>query len=184
MDQEEESWVIKGVCIVKDLKTLQHPQGWLNASIINGCITKFKCHESVQVMDAFFFLYMDKNKRDLARPQGKRFLMFPVNTESQHWSLGVIDTLLQKRILFDSLNQSRFCANNAQAFFQKSKSLIHWPASFRDEIHEACPQQQNGYDCGIYMLYFLKILCENPTIQQFPPFDSQIFRIELCQSLL
>ena len=104
---EEEKWVVEKVCTVGDLKTLSDPKGWLNASIINACISKFLFREDVQVMDAFFFhLVSHGQKTDLVRPPQKRFLVFPVNSENIHWSLGVIDMHLQRRILFDSLHRS------------------------------------------------------------------------------
>ncbi|KAK5582905.1 hypothetical protein RB653_004494 [Dictyostelium firmibasis] len=75
-----------------------------------------------------------------------------------HWSLLIFIKSLNKFIYYDSIN--RFDSNDAIFIISKFKFLLSPSNNNLKEyiINQKTPQQQNGYDCGLYVLSIIEEL--------------------------
>ncbi|XP_048510686.1 sentrin-specific protease 8 [Athalia rosae] len=106
---------------------------------------------------------------DPINAKSSSFIFFPLNNcdsrESgggTHWSLLVYSQVENKCFHFDSCQGLNAAA--AKNFTQKT--LDYFCTKGSDSYHEInCPQQDNGYDCGLYVLCFTDSIVEH-TMQQ------------------
>jgi len=177
---------------IKNLQTLK-PSAWLNDEVINFflCLAQADCNRNNSNLgtppshcyNTFFFTKLLQNN-EYCYNNVKRFsrnvyngnifsldkLLIPINENSSHWSLSVID-LTQKTIChYDSmgnqgLSYSRSCLRYLQdeflcKFGTPLQNLDDW-----DIINNAnrIPLQENNFDCGIFVcLFALHILNNTP----------------------
>src|SRR5690606_20185307 len=91
----------------------------------------------------------------------KNLLFIPLNTKNIHWSLLVID--LQNKIVahLDSLadksatKQKRVqnCIDEIMNLLSKSDTVNR--EDWKIKCSCPCPKQTNGYDCGVFVCYFM-----------------------------
>ncbi|CAI1767139.1 hypothetical protein SEUBUCD650_0P02600 [Saccharomyces eubayanus] len=148
---------------VRDFKTLA-PKRWLNDTIIEFFMKYIeKSNADTVAFNSFFYTNLSERGYQGVRRWMKRKktqidkldkIFTPINLNQSHWALGIID-LKKKTIGYvDSLSNGP----NAMSFailtdlqkyvIQESK---HSMGEDFDLIHLDCPQQPNGYDCGIYV---------------------------------
>ncbi|KAJ8420167.1 hypothetical protein Cgig2_000257 [Carnegiea gigantea] len=83
----------------------------------------------------------------------------------QHWLLLVADVKNRRFLTYDSLHSARDGARNQLLLSEKVAIALALMkvAEFTDVLrwemeHADCPQQDNGHDCGVYMLMFMDLL--------------------------
>lgn len=121
----------------------------------------------------------------------KQKLFFPIFIKgTNHWALVYID--LQRKLLnfYDSLSKANIYSDNLAAYCLKpiysylegkyketyNKMLCTgWLLNYMYE----CPQQKNGYDCGIFVCKFVEYLSVDApldfTQEDMPKFRQEIF---------
>lgn len=148
---------------VRDFKTLT-PRRWLNDTVIEFFMKQIeKDSKTVVAFNSFFYTTLSQRgyqgvrrwmKRKKANIGDLEKIFVPINLNQSHWALGMVD-IPQKRIIYvDSLSNGP----NAMSFailsdlrnyvVEESKNAIG--ADFELE-NLRCPQQPNGFDCGIYL---------------------------------
>ena len=85
-------------------------------------------------------------------------MIVPINHHNQHWFLAVIDFKNKRTVVYDSIGVQRETVHRnlhcwlADEHFDKLGTHIipeEWT-----RCHQACPLQENGSDCGVYMCLF------------------------------
>ncbi|CAF0900957.1 unnamed protein product [Rotaria sp. Silwood1] len=91
----------------------------------------------------------------------KIFLILPINDNTRvtvfggsHWSLLILS--IQEKILyhFDSMSLSN--DHTAKEIQQKFQAFFHDHVTL---INCRCPQQKNGFDCGLYVIVIVEEFC-------------------------
>ena len=97
-------------------------------------------------------------------------IFFPINISGLHWALVVANMQLKQIVYFDSLysdyNSTKYC--NAIFEYIKNEHTHKKGTDLSNEWkicqqEESMPQQQNGYDCGVFVcVYGDLIACDKP----------------------
>ncbi|KAJ3271897.1 hypothetical protein HDV01_006111 [Terramyces sp. JEL0728] len=142
----------------EDLATLE-PHQWLNDTIIEFVYEYTELEPNYSFIDlvrpAILFLIANT---DSDIKYTKDYVFMPLNDSDgdggSHWSLLVYSRLENTIRHYDSMNNhNEFVAERAISRIQdniacKSPKLLHMNT----------PQQGNGYDCGVYVLYITTML--------------------------
>lgn len=158
---------------VRDIKTLA-PGRWLNDTIIEFFM-KFieKSTPNTVAFNSFFYSSLSERgyqgvRRWLRRKKQSIFdihkIFIPVNLNQSHWALAMVDMENERIIYADSLSNGP----NAMSFailsdikdyvIKESGNKLGEDFNF---VHADCPQQPNGYDCGIYVCMNTLYLSKN-----------------------
>ncbi|SCU77941.1 LAFA_0A04082g1_1 [Lachancea sp. 'fantastica'] len=148
---------------VYDFKTLA-PNRWLNDIIIEFFMKHIELTTSRAIaFSSYFYTSLSRNgyqgvrrwmKKKKADVNHLDMIFAPINLNQSHWALGVIDIKNRKIFYVDSLSSgpstmSFAILRDLQNYIcQESKNTLG--ADF-ELIHEDCPQQPNGFDCGVYV---------------------------------
>ncbi|EDO15332.1 hypothetical protein Kpol_1011p2 [Vanderwaltozyma polyspora DSM 70294] len=148
---------------LRDYKTLG-PKRWLNDTIIEFFMQKIEeISPKTVAFNSFFYTSLSERgyqgvrrwmKRKKVQITDLNKIFVPINLNQSHWALGMID-IPRKRIIYaDSLSHGP----NAMSFailsdlknyvVEESKNAI---GEDFDLSHIDCPQQPNGFDCGIFV---------------------------------
>ncbi|CCE66195.1 hypothetical protein TPHA_0P00370 [Tetrapisispora phaffii CBS 4417] len=180
---------------VRDLITLR-PGAWLNDTIIEFFMQTIEANDEACVaFNSFFYTTLS----DRGYPGVRRWLkrkkknidnldkiFVPVNLNRSHWALCMID-LKNKRIIYvDSLSNGP----NATSFAILS-DLQHfvWEASEHkygkdfELVNADCPQQPNGFDCGVFVCMNAFYL-ENHSELTYKPSDASRMRLHIANLIL
>lgn len=148
---------------IRDFKTLA-PKRWLNDTIIEFFMKNVEWNTPQTVaFNSFFYSNLSQRghqgvrrwmKRKKVEIKDLKKIFTPINLNQSHWALGLID-LERKRIIYvDSLSRgpsssSLAILNNLKDYvIEESKSTMGQDFEL---VHGNCPQQANGYDCGIFV---------------------------------
>jgi Ulp1 family protease len=116
------------------------------------------------------------------------FWVFPVCVKNEHWALAIIcypaDEKRARIVILDSLKsfstKSTLCVNlenvkvyfgqqHARKFKEENKreipTLYPWVDAVRMLFLDGMPQQNNSYDCGVFLLYFLRVFLFTPLLE-------------------
>jgi sentrin-specific protease 8 len=189
--------VLYGDCQVYDydLETLR-PGEWLNDTIIEFAYEYYE-KEIFQDQKRFLFLrpaivYLIMHTRDRSSLEGalpigmdqKDVIFLPINDSSgeddsgSHWSLLVYWKQTNSFYHYDSIGSSnemmaRYCKDKIADFIGSSLTASFIPID--------TPQQQNGYDCGVYVIAITKLLASRLVDRGFDitdkPGDLSLFKI-------
>lgn len=147
----------------RDFKTLA-PKRWLNDTIIEFFM-KYVERNTPQTLafNSFFYSNLSQRgyqgvrrwmKKKKVEIKDLKKILTPINLNQSHWALGLID-LERKRIIYvDSLSRgpssmSLAILNNLKDYvIEESKNTMGQDFEL---VHGNCPQQSNGYDCGIFV---------------------------------
>ncbi|KAH3903090.1 uncharacterized protein SCODWIG_00186 [Saccharomycodes ludwigii] len=150
---------------MRDIKTLV-PGRWLNDTIIEFFMKYIENkNEKVVSFNSFFFTALSERGYQGVRRWMKRKkvdinnlskIFTPININRSHWALGMIDITRKKIIYVDSLSNA---SNTGPKVFSmlsllKDYLLEESKGKLGDGFeleHIGCPQQPNGFDCGIYV---------------------------------
>ena len=179
----EEEIVMKGrnfVLSESELDRLNPPQ-YLSDEIINAYMHLIsERYKNVFTFDTFFHKTLEENGFNKNRSyvnlnpfQSKKWIM-PVNIQNCHWILLYfsLEHLHQGQVaidLFDSANELNYFYDIKIDELQKYINFLHekHEKSRIGNLHlvlknvsNKIPQQENGYDCGAYLLCFALCLAE------------------------
>ncbi|KAH3682929.1 hypothetical protein WICPIJ_006101 [Wickerhamomyces pijperi] len=183
-----------------DLRTLTDGS-WLNDNVIEMYLKTLDT-ESVFAYTPFFFTklesdgykgvakWLKRNKREIHKLDR---IIVPINIARMHWVLGVIDLKGKKIYYLDSLCTRK--SQHGERALQLMKTYVAEQfkregktvdiATFKLEHVLDCPQQGNGYDCGIFTLmnslHFAKL---DPVELNYQSTDSKMFRRIVANELL
>lgn len=104
-----------------------------------------------------------------AQQEEKELVFIPVNNPNTHWSLLVYEI---KNSKFYHLDSSEAKLNEEYIKDIVNHLCQHKKAEF---LEPTVPHQSNSYDCGIYLITFIKLLSENTNLLEigFPEIDSE-----------
>lgn len=147
---------------VRDLSTLADGQ-WLNDNIIDFYLNMVTDqNKAVYCWTTHFYTTLkQKGYQGVARWAKRRKInvfekdrvIVPINIMGTHWALAVIDNRRKRISYFDSLaSRGNIAAVELlQVYMSKEAERLLLPQVTYDLIPgEKTPQQQNGYDCGVF----------------------------------
>ena len=183
---------------VHDLKSLADAR-WLNDTVIDVFL-KLISGERVHAFSTFFFTnietkgyksvqkWMKRAKRDISKLD---LILCPINVHSTHWVTGAIDLKNKKILYLDSLaghetSHGSMALNLLNDYLvQECKKQGNESLSdgFTSEQIVNCPQQMNGYDCGVFTLMNCLCLSEGETLN-YQPSQATAFRRFVAHRIL
>ncbi|KAL6941869.1 hypothetical protein ACO0QE_003030 [Hanseniaspora vineae] len=171
----------------RDFKTLT-PGRWLNDTVIEFYMKHIEAENKKTVcFNSFFFTalsqrghkgvarWMKRKKADICQLDK---IFVPINVGQSHWVLGMIDIKNKKIVYTDSL-----CSSINEGVFSTLKILQNYVIEesggkigkdFELEL-VSCPQQPNGFDCGIFVFMNSLYLSKNLPLT-FEPHESTNMR--------
>lgn len=78
-------------------------------------------------------------------------MVIPVNVNGSHWAMYCIDHKKKAIVYYDSFAFAQFNRTIAEYVEEELKRAHSDTASYEEEV-ASCPQQENGVDCGVFML--------------------------------
>jgi hypothetical protein len=92
-------------------------------------------------------------------------LFIPINIENIHWVLVVVFVSDRKICYYDSLRGigGKKYTTNILKWIAKECEIDNQPFNRSEWIiinNAECPQQDNGYDCGVFLLMNVDVLCD------------------------
>ncbi|XP_058068608.1 uncharacterized protein LOC131217663 isoform X2 [Magnolia sinica] len=99
---------------------------------------------------------------------------FPLNARERHWFLAVLYPRRRMLELYDSLHyewEGKY-DTFVKAFLEGVRWIFHivddgnsyWEDQWTVEMIMATPKQNNGYDCGVYVMKYIDFLCSRKSI--------------------
>lgn len=147
---------------VRDLSTLADGQ-WLNDNIIDFYLSMVTDQNKLVYCwtTHFFSTLKQKGYQGVARWAKRRKInlfekdkvVVPINIMSTHWALAVVDNKKHTIGYFDSLaSRGNIAAVELlQTYMTKeAERLLLTPINYNLIAGEKTPQQQNGFDCGVF----------------------------------
>lgn len=153
-------------------------RNWLNDACISYCFRRIEDEvnfKSIIFMDPSVVSFMmlqaidDDENDELAISLSiklKRWIIVPINdndsfaSASTHWSLLLCNINSGFIAHFDSNNSYNFTAACKAA--RRIRRLLHMDEIVENNgfIQVKCSQQENGYDCGMYVVIFTLKICK------------------------
>ncbi|XP_034233373.1 uncharacterized protein LOC117640682 [Thrips palmi] len=178
---------------VRDL-ILMKPLKWLNDEIINfyGALL-MDTHPDVHIMDTFFFIKLITGDSGVLKWTKNvdifdfRCVLFPIHLGA-HWALCSMSFKEKKLCYYDSLDQkNQECLEEILVFISQELTRKRQCHVIRHEWSlehsKGIPSQNNGSDCGVFVLAYERCICENKPVS----FDSQNFdevRLNMAREML
>ena len=145
---------------------------WLNDTVIEFYYEylerSLNNSEILFLRPCIVYLIIQSKTADLDGIQGvlptlktRRLVFMPLNDNQgnkaggTHWSLLVYDRMTSNYYHYDSAGSSNWIV--AKELVKKLK-LITGDGSLASA---RCPQQHNGYDCGVFVIYFTQVLVQH-----------------------
>lgn len=103
------------------------------------------------------------------------YIFVPINRNNSHWCLAVINNKAQSFEFYDSMNGSGHQALAHLKEYMKLEAKNVDPG-FDVSIYDGykmygnsvkCPQQQNAYDCGVFVCKFVEVLSREGSLDSF-----------------
>ena len=180
---------------VRDFKTLT-PGRWLNDTVIEYVMKIIERDTPKTVaFNSFFYTTLSERGYQGVRRWMKRKkvqitdldkIFAPINLNQSHWALGLIDIKKKTVNYIDSLSHGP----NAMSFailndlkkyvVDESKGAIGEDFELN---HISCPQQPNGFDCGIYVCLNTWYLSKDAELT-FNAKDAAKMRTYICHLML
>lgn len=158
---------------IRDFKTLA-PRRWLNDTIIEFFMKYVEWNTPQTVaFNSFFYSNLSQRgyqgvrrwmKKKKVEIKDLKKIFTPINLNESHWALGLIDIERKRIVYVDSLSRgpskmSLAILNNLKDYvLEESK---HTMGEDFELIHGNCPQQPNGFDCGIFVCLNALYLSKN-----------------------
>lgn len=166
-------------------------KAWLNDIVIND-------HIALQIKDKKDFCSLD-SIIDLRKVKGlypplkinklfgaKKMLFAPLHVNNNHWTLLAVDLTKRSLRYFDSLNNKAPLAKidtirQHLIKIAKEEQVTLSEKDFR-LICEECPQQENGSDCGVFVLMAVDHLVQNKPLS-YSGQDAPFMRLKVLSDL-
>lgn len=183
---------------VEDLLTLRDGN-WLNDIVIDFYINLLMDASNDKVFGWTTHFYTTLERRGyqgVAKWAKKRKLnlfkkekvIVPVNISQTHWALAVIDNVAKTITYYDSLDSSGMgnsqAVSNLQMYMDgEAKQLGIQPILYEQISHIKCPQQSNGFDCGVFVCAASRYIVENKTMN-YSQKDMKMFRRRMVYEMM
>ncbi|KAM3139981.1 hypothetical protein pb186bvf_007781 [Paramecium bursaria] len=180
--------------IRKALKTNQYQrlnQGqWLNDEIINGYLKHLDKNQETIIFNTYHFdLLLKANDNSFQRIIKKaqvndstKYIIIPYNQSNIHWYTITIDLEMKEISIYDSLTKVCYMTKDQAEEIAKRIKLQDYNFSIRK-----CPQQDNGYDCGVFTIKNISILAKYKNENLMNCYDQELIfydRLIICNELL
>lgn len=123
-------------------------------------------------------------------------VFIPINTDKVHWHLVLVD-MVKKLVLFYDSMISLSEGNSAPLYlgltmkwledlWMKEKKVPKgdFPLKLWSTGVASCPQQENGHDCGVYVLAFMDFLSDGLSTSHVDPQLITHYRYKICSYIL
>ncbi|KAL6927513.1 hypothetical protein ACO0SA_003812 [Hanseniaspora valbyensis] len=178
-----------------DLATLK-PGQWLNSTIIEYFLKTLEAENDKLVAFSPFFItklsndgfnsvrrWLKMKKKDIMNLDK---ILIPINLNENHWVCSMVDFRKKQIVYLDSMcnnkNRSSFIylERIKEYVIKQSENKIGQDFEIK---HLECPQQNNGFDCGIFVLMNLLQLAKDfPFI--LTQKDASSFRYHIANEIL
>jgi sentrin-specific protease 1 len=183
---------------VRDLKSLADAR-WLNDVVIDVFL-KIISTERVHTFSTFFFTnletkgykgvqkWMKRAKKDISKLD---LILCPINVHQTHWVTGAIDLKNKKILYMDSLaghetSHGAMALGLLMEFLEGETKKQGNPGlceGFESLQIIDCPQQRNGYDCGVFTLLNSLHLSKGAQLE-YDPNEAKSFRRVVANMIL
>ena len=175
---------------------------WLNDMIINAMLALFCSRPDADAiaLSSFFFNDYEKGGYEKVRgwthkkmPHGifsKDMVLIPANMNGNHWVLFVIDNTTRSIEIYDSMvsiaEKSDYdkYINFLLDFIKNEQENHNLPFEYWDAVVMKSPQQNNGYDCGVFTIGMASTLVYSETFLDLEGGDSDENRSRIYDALL
>ncbi|CUS25061.1 LAQU0S26e00144g1_1 [Lachancea quebecensis] len=148
---------------VYDFKTLA-PKRWLNDIIVEFFMKHVEITtERCVAFNSYFYTTLSQRgyqgvrrwmKKKKVQVESLSKIFVPINLNQSHWALGFVDIDRKTISYIDSLSSGPSAMGHAILKLLQEYLVEESGAKIGRDfelIHEQCPQQPNGFDCGIYV---------------------------------
>lgn len=156
----------------KDLLTLADRQ-WLNDNVIDFYLNLVaESNELVYCWTTHFFTTLKKNgykgvarwaKRRKINVMEMKTIVVPINSMNTHWAVAIIDNALKAISYYDSLssNGNLPAVELLEQYMLQEAERLNVPTNkYSLYPNMSTPQQQNGYDCGVFTCTVAKCVAQ------------------------
>lgn len=181
---------------VYDLRTLRDGQ-WLNDNVIDfylSMVSERSKESNGQLPTCFAFsthffsTLQTRGYSGVARWAKRKgidvtkqdFIFVPINRHNTHWCLAVINNRDMRFEFYDSMNGAGTAALDLLCDYMYQQTASTYPDSNQEEMgydkYEICstlecPQQQNSFDCGVFVSKMVDVLSRDRDIMSFSQKD-------------
>jgi Ulp1 family protease len=194
-----------------DLRTCRHGY-WLNDNIVNAFMALINLRASagtsaqrVFAFTSFFLVHAQheeskfyENVRKWSDTAGVvvndlDLALFPVHVDGTHWFLASIDFVKKQFCICDSFGKSSHSSNilrKLRAYVvREGKMYSGFPANFSldaewKDVYFDGPQQQNGFDCGVFMCVAADFLSEGMPVTLFSQANMRTARLRIVRDIM
>jgi len=197
-----------GITIKRYVLNEVYKNHWIDDNIIDFTMKMFQerddyeCQENIMKRSSHFYscFFMNlllENGYNYSNVEkwSKEFNIFekdkvfcPVNLNNKHWGLLVIHVQKKEIIYYDSMGikGKKYLDGALQYMYDEARSLNH-PFNHDEwqliSYNKGLPQQENGYDCGIFVILYADYIANNLSLT-FTQKMVSLFRKKLCVYIL
>lgn len=190
-------YIIKGKNLRRsDLKTAYLPTAWLNDEVINHYLNLIIDRDPMflHTFDTFFYYKLSSQGYQSVRRWSRKKDIFackkmfcPIHM-GNHWCLICVNFIDKTVTYYDSLKGKNFkCLDTIFYYLKeeyKNKKNEDFDCSGWRLMHaDDCPQQRNGFDCGVFTCINAEYLARDAVLD-FTQDDMPILRHRLCYEIL
>ncbi|CAK9436247.1 uncharacterized protein LODBEIA_P08050 [Lodderomyces beijingensis] len=180
-----------------DLQTLRDGK-WINDNVIDFYFAlATEADDKMFAWTSHFYTTLeDRGYQGVARWAKKRKidclalnkLFVPVNIHNTHWALAVVDNVEKTISYYDSLDASQSgnihaCTTLQDYMNQEAQRLNKPPVAYKLVPSLPCPQQQNGFDCGIFTCQAGKHIAQNKKFN-YTQKDMKVIRRRMAYEMM
>ena len=129
-----------------------------------------------------------------------RLILIPINTNDAHWTLAAVVTedvtpTTHTIRYYDSLTKRN--TSKARRYLDMIQKYLEQERKFTCDANgigvvskhkyikeiSLCPQQNNGYDCGVFVCMYAYCMCMNIPVDTFLQRNAQFFRRHITLSI-
>jgi sentrin-specific protease 1 len=136
--------------------------------------------------DYMYKEYWYKNFEDLFE---KEFLIYPTNMTQEHWFLIVVFLKNKEILYYDSCgyDQSAYLDYVEKSLVDEAKKrnrLDFTTASFKKSAYQQTPKQENGYDCGVFLIMMINFMIDKIPLSELKQEDMPAYRLILACDII
>ncbi|KAG7450262.1 cysteine proteinase [Guyanagaster necrorhizus] len=157
---------------------------------VNGTVKRKVTPLNVHYFSTFFWSKLDQDGYEKARLTkwtkkfdlfAKDMVLIPVNHNNMHWTAAAINFRRKRIESYDSMNMSRqlvfkLLRHYLDAEHRNKKKKPFDFTGWEDYTLKDTPQQENGYDCGVFTCQFLQSLSKGEESFNFSQADIPYLR--------
>ncbi|OBA21812.1 cysteine proteinase, partial [Metschnikowia bicuspidata var. bicuspidata NRRL YB-4993] len=180
---------------VKDIQTLKD-SSWLNDNVIDFYLNLVAARSTgIFCWTTHFFSTLKSKgyqgvarwaKRKKVNLLEKDLVIVPINIMSTHWALAVIDNQAKLISYYDSLasrGNLKALQLLSEYMSKESERLLMPQIAYTLHANVKTPQQQNGFDCGVFTCTVAKCLSEQLPLS-FSQKDMRLIRRRMAYEII